>query len=151
MATKDKDAPQYVAQPLLAAVEAPVIEETPRISFRDPWAALLLIANIGALAYCAIKFGKQGFEMSGDIDVTSSLFTTAISVSVIGLVLSGLYVSVLMRKAGEMITFSFYVKIALWTMLVVAAFAFGQISTALFFLFFLAITVCYWRMVQNRM
>ena len=147
--------PAPIAEPLLT-VDGPVTVEAParRAHFRDAWAALLLVGNVVALSYVAIKYGADLFQTDADdVDLhfaNSKLFQAGCGVAVMAGVFSALYVKLLLHKAGDMIMFSFYVKFALLALAIIACLCSPVPQSAAYPAFILFILACWLRCVRHR-
>ena len=136
-------APVYVGQP-----EDDAVQEPEQAWARDPLFAFLLVGNLCALASW-VPSGRHAFRDSDFSFATTAFFNAALALTALGIVLSAKYVALLLHAAGEMIVRSVYGTLVLLGILTIVFLVTDPLEALITALLF-ALTLCWWRLVRDR-
>jgi hypothetical protein len=126
---------------------------------RDPIFAVLLYANVAAIVGVYIKYGQNIIvddtaDAAADDQLVNTDFTpiiyTAGALAGFSLVLSAVFMQILMMIPGILIKAALFFNIALCAVAAAAGFYYGGLVLGIIALVFLALMVCYAKMVWSR-
>ena len=124
---------------------------------RDPLFAVLLYVNVAAIIGVYIRFGPSVFsdeaadnqESEVENDYTGIIYTAIASVDFAS-VLSGITLQVLMCSPGFLIKAALFFNIGLAAVAAAAGFVYGNMMMGIIGLIFLALMICYAKLVWSR-